>query len=203
MILVTGGAGFIGGNFRARLAGPVGRDPCHQPRQAHLRRQPGEPGQPSGRRTPCVRAGRHRRPAHLVARLLAEHRPRAVINFAAESHVDRSIHGAGDFIQTNIVGTFNLLEAVRATLARSGLPQTEKPGGLPLPACEHRRGLRQRCAQTTPPSPRPIATSPTAPTRPARPPATTWCAPGTTPTACRCSPPTAATTTGRTISPRS
>jgi dTDP-glucose 4,6-dehydratase len=52
--------------------------------------------------------------AALVAGLLAEHRPRAVINFAAESHVDRSIHGPGEFIQTNIVGTFNLLESVRA-----------------------------------------------------------------------------------------
>jgi dTDP-glucose 4,6-dehydratase len=50
----------------------------------------------------------------LVMRLLAEHQPRAVLNFAAESHVDRSIHGPEDFIQTNIVGTFRLLEAVRA-----------------------------------------------------------------------------------------
>ena len=50
----------------------------------------------------------------LVAKLLAEHKPRAVVNFAAESHVDRSIHGPEDFIQTNIVGTFRLLEAVRA-----------------------------------------------------------------------------------------
>jgi dTDP-glucose 4,6-dehydratase len=50
----------------------------------------------------------------LVARLLAQHRPRAVLNFAAESHVDRSIHSPEDFIQTNITGTFRLLEAVRA-----------------------------------------------------------------------------------------
>ena len=50
----------------------------------------------------------------LVARLLAQHQPRAVINFAAESHVDRSIHSPDDFIQTNVVGTFRLLEAVRA-----------------------------------------------------------------------------------------
>lgn len=49
----------------------------------------------------------------LVDRLLAEHRPRAVVNFAAESHVDRSIHGPGEFIQTNVLGTFNLLESVR------------------------------------------------------------------------------------------
>lgn len=54
----------------------------------------------------------------LVERLLAEYTPRAVINFAAESHVDRSIHGPEDFIQTNIVGTFRLLEAVRAYWAR-------------------------------------------------------------------------------------
>ena len=50
----------------------------------------------------------------LVSRLLQEHQPRAIINFAAESHVDRSIHGPEDFIQTNIVGTFHLLEATRA-----------------------------------------------------------------------------------------
>lgn len=50
----------------------------------------------------------------LLAELLVEHQPYAVVNFAAESHVDRSIHGPEDFIQTNVVGTFNLLEAVRA-----------------------------------------------------------------------------------------
>ena len=49
----------------------------------------------------------------LVGKLLAEHRPRAVLNFAAESHVDRSIHGPGEFIRTNITGTFHLLESVR------------------------------------------------------------------------------------------
>lgn len=53
----------------------------------------------------------------LLANLLAEHKPRAVINFAAESHVDRSIHGPEDFVQTNVVGTFRLLEAVRAYYA--------------------------------------------------------------------------------------
>ena len=53
----------------------------------------------------------------LVDRLLAQHRPRAIVNFAAESHVDRSIHGPGEFIQTNIVGTFSLLESVRAYYA--------------------------------------------------------------------------------------
>ncbi len=50
----------------------------------------------------------------LVTHLLQEHKPRALLNFAAESHVDRSIHGPGDFIETNVVGTFNLLESVRA-----------------------------------------------------------------------------------------
>ena len=51
--------------------------------------------------------------AQLVARLLAEHEPRAVLNFAAESHVDRSILGPASFIETNVLGTFSLLEAVR------------------------------------------------------------------------------------------
>lgn len=60
----------------------------------------------------------------LVARLLARYQPRAVLNFAAESHVDRSIHSPDDFIQTNIVGTFRLLEAVRAYWG--GLPAGEQ-----------------------------------------------------------------------------
>ena len=53
----------------------------------------------------------------LVDSILQKHRPRAVVHFAAESHVDRSIHGPGEFIQTNIVGTFNLLESVRGYFA--------------------------------------------------------------------------------------
>ena len=56
----------------------------------------------------------------LVADLLAKHQPRAVLNFAAESHVDRSIHGPGEFIQTNVLGTFNLLECVRAYWTKIG-----------------------------------------------------------------------------------
>ena len=55
---------------------------------------------------------------------MAQYRPRAVLNFAAESHVDRSIHSAGDFIQTNVVGTFHLLEAARAHLG--ALPPEEQ-----------------------------------------------------------------------------
>src|SRR5206468_8853235 len=50
----------------------------------------------------------------LVDRLLREHRPRAIVHFAAESHVDRSIHGPGAFVRTNVEGTFSLLEAARA-----------------------------------------------------------------------------------------
>lgn len=60
----------------------------------------------------------------LVPALLAQYQPRAIINFAAESHVDRSIHGPEDFIQTNIVGTFRLLESTRAYWSR--LPETDK-----------------------------------------------------------------------------
>jgi dTDP-glucose 4,6-dehydratase len=63
---------------------------------------------------------------NLINRLLDKHQPRAILNFAAESHVDRSIHGPEDFIQTNILGTFRLLEAVRAywnTLANDNKAQ--------------------------------------------------------------------------------
>lgn len=60
----------------------------------------------------------------LVDSLLAQYRPRAIVNFAAESHVDRSIHGPAEFMQTNVVGTFNLLESARAYL--STLPGAER-----------------------------------------------------------------------------
>ncbi|NCV84856.1 MAG: dTDP-glucose 4,6-dehydratase, partial [Oxalobacteraceae bacterium] len=60
----------------------------------------------------------------LVNQLIATHKPRAIVHFAAESHVDRSIHGPGDFIRTNVDGTFSLLEAARAYL--SGLDDTAK-----------------------------------------------------------------------------
>ncbi len=60
----------------------------------------------------------------LMERLLKQHQPSAIVNFAAESHVDRSIHGPEDFIQTNVVGTFHLLEAVRVYW--SGLPEMQR-----------------------------------------------------------------------------
>lgn len=122
MILVTGGAGFIGANFvldwlsasdepivnldKLTYAGNRANLASLQDDARHVFVQ-GDIGDTA-----------------LVAGLLAQHRPRAVLNFAAESHVDRSIHGAEDFIQTNIVGTFRLLEAVRAHW--SALPGAEQ-----------------------------------------------------------------------------
>ena len=112
MILVTGGAGFIGSNFvldwlaqsdepvinldKLTYAGNLENLQSLNGDQRHIFVQ-GDIGDSA-----------------LVADLLAKHQPRAIVNFAAESHVDRSIHGPEDFIQTNIVGTFRLLEAVRA-----------------------------------------------------------------------------------------
>jgi dTDP-glucose 4,6-dehydratase len=112
MILVTGGAGFIGSNFVldwcAQSPEPVlNLDKLTYAGNAHnLQSLAGKPqhtfvqGDIADTST--------------VAALLARHQPRAVVHFAAESHVDRSIHGPEDFIQTNIVGSFRLLEAVRA-----------------------------------------------------------------------------------------
>ncbi len=110
-VLITGGAGFIGANFvldwvantsekivnldKLTYAGNLESLASLKTHPQHVIVQ-GDIGD-----------------ANLVSQLLAEHQPRAVLNFAAESHVDRSIHGPGDFIETNIVGTFRLLESVR------------------------------------------------------------------------------------------
>ena len=114
MILVTGGAGFIGSNFvlewLAREQSPVVNLDCLT--------YAGNPHNLSSVSTDpnyvFVHGDINDRP--LVDSLLRQHQPRAIVHFAAESHVDRSIHGPGDFVQTNIVGTFNLLEAARAYL---------------------------------------------------------------------------------------
>ncbi len=121
-ILVTGAAGFIGSNFVLDWL-----DQCNEPvvnldlltyagNLENLKELEGDP------RHQFVRGSIGDR--NLVANLLADVKPRAVINFAAESHVDRSIHGPGEFIQTNIVGTFNLLESVRGYW--NDLPDAEK-----------------------------------------------------------------------------
>jgi dTDP-glucose 4,6-dehydratase len=112
MILVTGGAGFIGSNFvrdwlalndepvinldKLTYAGNLGNLASleQDPRHLFVRGDIGDTA--------------------LMSRLLAEHQPRAVVHFAAESHVDRSIHNPGEFISTNVNGTFSLLEAARA-----------------------------------------------------------------------------------------
>ncbi|MDQ0073976.1 dTDP-glucose 4,6-dehydratase [Variovorax boronicumulans] len=111
MILVTGGAGFIGANFvldwiaqsdepvvnldKLTYAGNLETLASLKANPRHIFVQ-GDIGDSA-----------------LLDRLLAEHKPRAIVNFAAESHVDRSIHGPEDFVQTNVLGTFRLLESVR------------------------------------------------------------------------------------------
>ena len=111
-ILVTGGAGFIGSNFvldwiASETASVVNLDKLTY--AGNLQNLEALTGNP---RHIFVRGDIG--DAELVAKLLAEYQPRAIVNFAAESHVDRSIHGPSEFIQTNIVGTFHLLEATRA-----------------------------------------------------------------------------------------
>ena len=112
MIFVTGGAGFIGANFvldwlaendepvvnidKLTYAGNLESLASLQEDNRHIFAQ-GDIGD-----------------AGLMSELLEKYQPRAVLNFAAESHVDRSIHGPEAFVQTNVVGTFHLLEAIRA-----------------------------------------------------------------------------------------
>jgi dTDP-glucose 4,6-dehydratase len=122
MILVTGGAGFIGANFildwcvasaepvvnldKLTYAGNLGNLATLKGDSRHI----------------FVRGDIGDRA--LVDALLSMHRPRAVLNFAAESHVDRSIHGPAEFIATNVLGTFALLDAVRGYW--SALPEPER-----------------------------------------------------------------------------
>ncbi len=112
MILVTGGAGFIGSNFVLDWLAQSDEAVVNLDNLTYA----GNRENLASLQTDCrhVFARGDIGDAALVERLLAEHKPRAIVNFAAESHVDRSIHGPEDFIQTNIMGTFRLLEAVRA-----------------------------------------------------------------------------------------
>jgi len=112
MILVTGAAGFIGSNFVIDWLAQSGEAVVNLDKLTYA-------GNPENLKT-LQGDARHVfvqgdiGDRALVDQLLKDHAPRAVVNFAAESHVDRSIHGPGEFIQTNVVGTFNLLESVRA-----------------------------------------------------------------------------------------
>ncbi len=112
MILVTGGAGFIGSNFVLDWLA-FGNEPVlNLDKLTYAGNLQNLTSLDGDSRHVFVRGDIG--DAELVKRLLNEYKPRAIINFAAESHVDRSIHGPEDFIQTNIMGTFRLLEAVRA-----------------------------------------------------------------------------------------
>lgn len=115
MILVTGGAGFIGANFVIDWLAQSDEPVVNLDKLTYAGNLDNLRALEGDARHVFVRGDIG--DAALVARLLAEHRPRAVVNFAAESHVDRSIHGPGDFIETNIVATWRLLDAVRAYLA--------------------------------------------------------------------------------------
>ena len=112
MILVTGGAGFIGSNFVLDWVANSPESVVNLDKLTYAGNLQNLASLESNLQHAFVQGDIG--DSALVARLLEEHQPRAIVNFAAESHVDRSIHGPEDFIQTNIMGTFRLLEAVRA-----------------------------------------------------------------------------------------
>ena len=122
MILITGGAGFIGANFVLDWLVQSDEPVVNLDKLTYAGNRANLAPLDGDARHVFVHGDMGDRA--LVAQLLAEHRPRAVLNFAAESHVDRSIHGPADFIQTNIVGTFNLLECVREYWG--ALPEAER-----------------------------------------------------------------------------
>jgi dTDP-glucose 4,6-dehydratase len=110
-ILVTGGAGFIGANFVLDWVANTDEKIVNLDKLTYAGNL--ESLAPLKNKPQHVFVQGDIGDSALLPQLLAEHQPRAILNFAAESHVDRSIHGPGEFIETNIVGTFRLLESVR------------------------------------------------------------------------------------------
>jgi dTDP-glucose 4,6-dehydratase len=111
-ILVTGAAGFIGSNFVLDWFGHAKEDVVSLDLLTYAGNLENLSSLKNNPHHHFIEGNIGDR--ELVSQLLQEHRVRAVVNFAAESHVDRSIHGPGDFIETNIVGTYHLLESVRS-----------------------------------------------------------------------------------------
>ena len=111
-ILVTGGAGFIGSNFILDWLAQSDETVVNLDKLTYAGNRANLASLDKNGRHVFVRGDICDRV--LLQTLFAEHRPRAVVHFAAESHVDRSIHGPAEFVQTNFVGTFNLLEETRA-----------------------------------------------------------------------------------------
>ena len=122
MILVTGGAGFIGSNFVLDWLGAEGTPVVNLDKLTYAGNLRNLESLGSDARHVFVRGDIG--DADLVARLLKEHRPRAIVHLAAESHVDRSIHGASQFVETNVAGTLALLDAAKAYW--SALPPPER-----------------------------------------------------------------------------
>lgn len=122
MILVTGGAGFIGANFILDWIAAERSPVVNLDKLTYAGNLDNLAALKDDARHIFVRGDIG--DSALVGKLLREHRPRAIVHFAAESHVDRSIHGPADFIETNINGTFRLLEAAREYW--NGLPDAER-----------------------------------------------------------------------------
>jgi dTDP-glucose 4,6-dehydratase len=121
MILITGGAGFIGANFVLDWLALNDEPVINLDKLTYAGNPETLQSLQGDTRHTLVQGDIGDRA--LVSRLLAQHQPRAIVNFAAESHVDRSIHGPGDFIHTNIVGTYELLEAVRQYWSALAAPE--------------------------------------------------------------------------------
>jgi dTDP-glucose 4,6-dehydratase len=111
-ILVTGGAGFIGSNFVLDWLAKSDETVINLDKLSYAGNLQNLSSLEKDSRHVFVKGDIG--DATLVAELLVRHQPRAIVNFAAESHVDRSIHGPGEFVQNNIVGTYQLLESVRS-----------------------------------------------------------------------------------------
>jgi NAD(P)-dependent dehydrogenase (short-subunit alcohol dehydrogenase family) len=136
-ILVTGGAGFIGSALIRHLIQHTEHEVLNLDKLTYAGNLESLTSIASSSRYEFVQADIVDQAT--VSAVLARFEPQAIMHLAAESHVDRSIDGPSDFIQTNIVGTYSLLEAARAYWQTLAEPAKER---VPLPPCIHRRSLR-------------------------------------------------------------
>ena len=197
-ILVTGGCGFIGSAVIRHLMRATDHSVVNVDKMTYAASLDALEDAAGNPRHLHLRADITN--AAAIGEIFETHRPDAVMHLAAESHVDRSIDGPADFITTNVVGTFVMLDAARAywSALAAGAPKPPSASTISRPTrCSARSAPATRRFTRRPPTIR------AAPIRPAKLAPITSCAPGSTPSACRPSSPTRPITTAPGSFPRS